>query len=217
MDIQQELDHLEVRDAANRLRTPDPAVVAYALEMVEALKRQWPMYVGAPLRLAKTHIQVLYKAALLGASLSKTPAEFVDTQLSGMAKRQKFWLSSLASPSYSEAALSDDDLKLLQLRSYKAQLALFSNRCTLYGPHLAIRDTANDFSPLFRYVLACEYGERDIADHLAESALTEWQASAAAKELFKQPHASLQPRAHIDSPGADAQEPGAAGGGSDSR
>jgi len=208
MNLATELELLEWRDDAGRMSVTRPHLCVLALRIYDTLQQLWPVYVGAAVKLSKKHIPVLYKSAVLADEQGISAEAFVTQQLAGMARKSKFWLSSLASKTYSQDQPVSGELKLLQLRSYKSQLALFTSRCMLYGPQLAIRDRANDFSALFRFVLATEYGLTEIADSLRKDACLEWSASTAAQDLFTKPDVrpNLQQRAPEHSAGADAQE-----------
>jgi len=188
MKLATELELLELRDGAGRMTVAKPDMLRLAIQIAEVTQRIWPSYVGAPARFSRKHIPVLYKAALLATEQGLSAEAFVTQQIAGMARLSKFWLSSLASPVYSNDTLNADELKLLQLRSYKAQLALFSSRCMLYGPLLAIRDQANEFSALFRFVLATEYKLPEIAERYRQAAIDEWHSSTAAQDLFTNPN-----------------------------
>jgi hypothetical protein len=215
MNLAEELQLLEWKNSSGHMSVTRPDMCAVALRIAAAVQQIWPIYVGVPARIGRKHIEVLYKAALLATEQGIGPEAFATQQLAGMARKSKFWLSSLASPVYAEGQPEAEELKLLQLRGYKSQLALFTSRCKLYGPQLAIRDRANSFSALFRYVLATEYALPEIAESLRKDAALEWASSTAAQDLFDKPddRTILQQRAPEHPASADATEPCHSGAG----
>lgn len=218
MDLLQELLLHEVTDGDGAYLVADARLCGIAVRIAEAVEQLWPTYTGtqAHIRSLK-YVPVLYKAAQLADSWGQSPEQFATQQLAGMARLSKFWLKSLASEKYRDTQPKEEDLNLLQLRLYKSQLAVFMSRCKLYGPLLAIKDRANEFTVLFRYVLATEYGLLDIADQLHGGACLEWASSPAAQNLFQNPindRDGLQQRAHQHSAGPDATQPSDTGRGS---
>jgi hypothetical protein len=139
---------------------------------------------GSAQRITAANVVHLYKAAQLCKELEETPEVFVATQLRGMLERNQLWLTALGSPRIHQDSLSARNVTLDAVLYYKAQLELFTARSRLYGPALAVEDDSNDFSPLFRYILAEDLKLPHIADACRAAARRELLSNPAARDVF---------------------------------
>lgn len=178
------LEHLELKDEAGRFITARPHLVELALRIAELYQEGCRQIKVGAQPINRRNIIHLYNAAVLCESCQETPELFVATQLRGMLQFSKLWVNSLASRLIHDTAKSQVDIKVEAIRYYKAQLALFDLRCRLYGPALALEDEANDFSPLFRYVIAHDLGLTHVADAYASAAKTELTNNPVARDVF---------------------------------
>ena len=184
INIKAALETLELKDDKGRHIAPRPGMVELAQEIHDHFVIGYQQYTGKEAPLSKRHATAFYKAALLCHSRKEDPKVFVVKQLRGMATTGKFFPRLIYSEVITDAGDDGSDIKLDIIRHYKAQLALFDSRCKLYGPLNALTDEANDFSPLFRYVVAHEYGMKALASTYAAAALQELQHTPSAREVF---------------------------------
>lgn len=184
MNIRKALETLELKDDRGRHISAKPGMMDLAQQICEHFIAAYPQYVGGEAPIAKRHAVAFYKAAVLCHNRKEDPKVFVIKQLRGMAVIGKFYPRLIYSEVVTDAGDDGSDVKLDIIRHYKAQLALFDSRCKLYGPLNALTDEANDFSPLFRYVVANEYGIKALADTLVEAARKELLHTPSAGEVF---------------------------------
>ncbi len=184
INIKAALETLELKDEHGRHIAPRPTLIDLAQELHDTFVTLYPQYVGGAAPLSKKHATAFYRAAVLCHSRKEDPQVFVTKQLRGMAVTGKFYPKLIYSEAMTDAGDDGGDIKLDVIRHYKAQLALFDSRCKLYGPLNALTDRANDFSPLFKYVVAQEYGMKALASTFAAVALQELLNTPSAREVF---------------------------------
>lgn len=173
-----------LRDDAGRVITARPAVVELAVRIAELFTEECTRMTGSARRFTESNVIHLYKAAQLCEELGETPEVFVATQLRGMLERNQLWINALSSARVHHDSLAAKNVTLDAVLYYKAQLELFSARTRLYGPVLAIEDDSNDFSPLFRYILAEDLGLSHVAAACAAAARRELLSNPAARDVF---------------------------------
>lgn len=183
-DVREALTHLELKDDQGRFVTADPRIVDLALRILELFQEGCRKAVGSTQLITRKNVAYIYKAAKLCDEYGETPELFVAKQLRGMLQFSKLWINGLASPLIHRTVEEAADVKLEAVRYYKSQLALFESRRRLYGPSLALEDEANDFSPLFRYVIANELGLQHVADAYREDAKLELAKNPVARDVF---------------------------------
>lgn len=196
------LEELTIQDAEGRYRTPDPV-------LVELARRIFKLYVGRMESLAKKtgrraarpgskHALHFYRAAELCQELGLEAAEYVDIQVQYMSTSGSFWPNAIASRVPFELQQSDRQSRdLVALRRYKAQLDLLEARVRLYGPRSALKDPANDFTPLFRCVIARREGFDDIERRYLSQAMIELESNPVAREIFPEEVAFLDCTKHV--------------------
>lgn len=185
INLRQTLEGLELKDDAGRHITARPEIVDLALRIADLYASECLRTVGRHQRFTSDNAKHLYKAALLCNDLEETPEVFVATQMRGMLSSGQLWLSSLSSPRvHNNSKAFIGDVTLDAVAYYKAQLALFNDRSRLYGPTLAVEDLSNEFSPLFRWVLAHDLGLTDLASALLEDARNELLSNPIARDVF---------------------------------
>lgn len=180
---------LDTRDDQGRFHVPDPELIetaravarefyAQAQALAEKNDKQYP-------RPSNKYAVHFYRAAELCRELALTPVEYVAIQLGYMAENGAIWPNGIANKApFDQERNTRENRNLVALRRYGAQLDLFSARSKLYGPRLALKDPANDFSPLFRCVMARRNGLDDIQDRYIAEAVLELEATPVASELF---------------------------------
>ena len=178
------LEGLSIVDDDGRHHTARPQVVDVAVQIADLYVRECSRMAGRYERISEKSAPFLYKAAQLCLDLGKTPSEFVAVQLRGMLSSGQLWIRALASPHLHQEGASNGDVTLDAVAYYKAQLALFNDRSRLYGPTFALEDTANEFSPLFRWVLARDLGLTELAKAYAEAAHSELLTNPVARDVF---------------------------------
>lgn len=125
------------------------------------------------------------KAARLCKELGDEPSVFTMRQIQEMAERGVWFPEALASEWVLAAADDKAPVKTGEaLGWYKFQLAVFEARIKLFTVRMALEDTVNPFSPLFRYVIAMKYGHTDIADRFVTDARLELAAHPIARQIF---------------------------------
>jgi hypothetical protein len=182
--IEQLLEHVTLRDESNRLITARPNIVQLALHIADLYTEECIRMTGSAQRITAANVIHLYKAAQLCKDLGETPEVFVATQLRGMLERNQLWLTALGSPRIHQDSISARNVTLDAVLYYKAQLELFTARSRLYGPVLAVEDDSNDFSPLFRYILAEDLQLPHVAAACRAAARRELLSNPAARDVF---------------------------------
>ena len=183
IDLKEQLEGLDIVEEG-RHHVADPKLVNLAVRIAELYTDGCTQAIGHSQKFGVRSLKHLYNAAKLCDSYGETPELFVAKQIRGMLKYSKLWVNALASAAVHTSSEEDSNITLDSIRYYKSQLALFGARSRLYGPALAIEDEANDFSPLFRYVLASDLGLKHVADSYATAALKELSNNPVAKDIF---------------------------------
>lgn len=190
LKLREELEALDIFED-DKHKTADPRLVDLAVRIAELYEVGVTQAVGTSQRLTRRSLHHLYNAAKLCDQYGETPELFVAKQIRGMLKFSKLWVNALASATIHQAVDDDSNVKLDSIRYYKAQLALFDARSRLYGPALAVEDEANDFSPLFRFVLASDLGVKHVADAYETAARQELANNPVARDVFGKRVATL--------------------------
>lgn len=183
-NLEQILGHVLLRDDDGRVFTARPEIVTLAVRIAELFTEESIRMTGRAQRITAANAVHVYKAAQLCHELGETPEVFVATQLRGMIEKHQMWLTALGSPRVHQDSLSARNVTLDAVLYYKAQLELFNARSRLYGPVLATEDDSNDFSPLFRYVIAVDLGLDCVAASCADRARRELLSNPAARDVF---------------------------------
>lgn len=183
-NIEQLLEHVLLRDDDGRVFTARPEVVQLAVRIAKLFTEECLRMTGKAQRITASNAVHVYKAAQLCRELGETPEVFVATQLRGMLERNQLWLTALGSPRIHQDSLATRNVTLDAVLHYKGQLELFNSRSRLYGPVLAVEDDSNDFSPLFRYILAVDLNLPHVAAAYAERARCELLSNPAARDVF---------------------------------
>lgn len=190
------LEDLSIVDDKGRYRTPNPVLVDLARQIYKHYSGRISELASRAGRVAtkpsSRHALHFYRAAELCQELDLSAAEYTDIQIRHMASVGSYWPNAIASRVPFEDA--DNDRKsrdLVALRRYQAQLDLLSVRAKLYGPKLALKDPANDFTPLFRCAMSRRHGFEDVERRYLSQALIELEANPVAKELFPEEVAFL--------------------------
>jgi hypothetical protein len=184
-DLETELASLEIRDDKGRIHVADPVVVSNALKIIELYKVYHEKYTDQPPRISYKSLLHFYKAALLAVSKDISVEELVARQFKRMSQIGVYRTNCIDSEKMLDESLKTVDLTLDELRRYQANIELYTSRTKLYGSELALRDSTNEFSPLFRVVMAYKLGLKETIDAYYAAALTEYQTSPIAKEVFK--------------------------------
>lgn len=182
--LQQLLEHVLLRDDDGRVFTAKPDIVQLAVRIGDLFTEECLRMTGRAQRITAANVVHVYKAAQLCRELGETPEVFVATQLRGMIERNQPWLTALGSTRVHEDSLAMRNVTLDAVLYYKAQLELFNARSRLYGPVLATEDASNDFSPLFRYILAEDLKLSHVAAAYEAAARRELLSNPVARDVF---------------------------------
>lgn len=183
-DLRTELEHVELRDESGRIHVASPFFIDLALEIYELYKLHYQRLTGYPARIGRASVKRFYSAAVLCHEKKLSPEEFVTYQFKTMTAVGVYQPTLLDSRDSLERAQAMSHVKLDELGRYRANLELYVARAKLYGPELAIRDSTNDFSALFRAVMAHRLGLTDVVAKYYSAALDEYRATQVSKELF---------------------------------
>lgn len=178
------LDSIELVDEDGRFHVPLPKFVELGERILDLFMELRSRYTHGKTRVSKKAYVQFYKAAILCEEQGLAPEQFVEQQLNGMARIGKFWPSAIASPKFAALAPDPNILWVRMIRHYKSQLKMFSDRSMIYGPRLTLEDGTNQFTPLFRAVMANEYGFHDIVREHFGAAQHELVTVPVAREVF---------------------------------
>ena len=193
LNIEAELNGLELKDEKGRVHVADPELVAMALQVIELYKIFHEKYTGHAARVSRASIVYFYRAAVLAKGLKISPEELVARQFKSMSRIGIYRPTCISSADLLEESFKTSDVRLDELRRYKANIELYNSRTTLYGSELALRDSTNEFSPLFRVVMAHKLGLKEIVDAYYDDAVVEYQTTPVAKEVFQGDLSFLHP------------------------
>lgn len=178
------LGRLDIVDQDGLHHVPDPELVELGEEILRLFCELRPRYVPGRVYVRKDHLIKFYHAAELCRERGQTAAQFVKSQLEGMAQVGRYWPSAIASPAFA-AYQTDHNMSYGRyVRYYKSQLNVFEERAILYGARATLTDPTVQFSPLFRYVIAGFYGLEDIKADARDAAMIELDGAPAARDLF---------------------------------
>jgi hypothetical protein len=175
---------LEIRDQNGQYHVPDPELVELGEEILRLFCEMRPRYVPGRVNVRKRNLIKFYQAAELCRERGQTAAQFVKSQLEGMAQVGRFWPSAIASPAFAVYQTDHNMSYGRYVRYYKSQLNVFEDRAILYGARTTLLDPTAQFSPLFRYVIASLYGFEDIKAEAHDAAMIELDGAPAARDLF---------------------------------
>lgn len=179
---------IEVRDEQGRHGVLDPDLEALAHQILVEFESQRSAMAPPGKQFAKVgqkYALYFYRAAELCQELGLSAPEFVTVQVERMSTTGHFWPNAIANKeAFEQEQVNKHQRRLSAVRSYAAQLDLFKAREKLYGPKLALKDAANDFSPLFRCVMSRRHGVREVEEAYALQAVLELEAQPVAGEVF---------------------------------
>lgn len=193
LDYRTELTHLELRDSDGRFHVASEAEVDKALKLIEMYKTHYEMYTGAQPRISQKSLKHFYGAVLLAAEKGLSIEELAAYQFRSMSRIGVYQTSAIDSRLLLEHALADSNVTSDALGRYRANIALFEARSKLYGPQLAVTDMTNDFTPLFRSVMAHRLQIPDVVRFCYAAAVAEYHTNPVAKELFASDLGFLHP------------------------
>jgi hypothetical protein len=147
---------------------------------VEARRRRIPGAQGVNWNTNRKHF---IAAAKLRRELGIPAEQFVAQQVDALMYHGNVWPAGLTTMKAAESA-GQLEMPVPQqtVQRYIAQLGLLQDRRKLYSTLTALRDTVNDFTPLFRYCIAMTLGSTEAF------ALAEQYRAAASIELKECPY-----------------------------
>lgn len=182
--LRAELEGLTIKDEKGRIHVTDPETVDKALKLIELYAAYYERYTEHVPRVSKLSIPHFYRAVALAAEYGITLEELVARQFKSMSRYGIFRANCIDSKNMLEASLKSSDIILDELGRYKANIELYNSRTKLYGSELALRDSTNEFSPLFRAVMAHKLGLKEVVSAYYDAALVEYRTTPIAKEVF---------------------------------
>lgn len=182
-------DDLELTDSQGRFDVVDPELAKLAHQIFNEFSAQRQELAKASGKVAAQvspkHAVHFYRAAELCREMDMNPIEYVALQLEHMAASGKFWPQGIANKeAFRNRESQQQERTLMALRAYRAQLDLFKARERMFGARLALIDEANDFSPLFRCVMARRHNVDAVEAKYALQAVLELDQKPIAAEVF---------------------------------
>lgn len=175
-------DSLTIIDEKGQYHVPKPQLIKLAEQILELFIQRRPNYVPGHVRVPRQTLIQFYWAAQKCYDQGISAEVYIDRQLERMARIGQFWPQAIAA----ELSAYDSDRKdpLYGIHFYRTQINLFVERGKIFGECVAISDTNNDFSPLFRCVMANKLGLSDVVNRFYLDAKFELAALPIASEIF---------------------------------
>ncbi len=176
--------NLELIDEDGHYHVPDSELVQIASDLLEAFNKAYPRFIrDKRIMVSNKNLIYFYKAAELARELKETPSQYVEIQLRAMSEYQLFYVTAFANRDMHIKA-NTNNVTIDHVRFYKAQLELFKERVLLYGPRSAIMDESNQFTPLFRCIMANIHGFNDLVNIHKKLAIDELASRPIAQSAF---------------------------------